>query len=54
MKRGSKADELLSLLFMLLAVAAGVCYFTAGPKAFYIVGGIAVLMRLAQYVLRFF
>lgn len=54
MRRGSKADEILSLAFMLLAVAAGVCYFAAGQKVFFIVGGIAVLMRIAQYIMRFF
>ena len=54
MRRGSKADEILSLTFMVLAVAAGVCYFSAGQKTFFIVGGIAVLMRIVQYVLRFF
>ncbi|MDR2495910.1 MAG: hypothetical protein LBD21_02130 [Tannerellaceae bacterium] len=54
MRRGSKADELLSLLFMVMAVASGVCYFAFGPKVFFIVGGIAVLMRIVHYILRFF
>lgn len=55
MKRGSKTDEVLSLIFMLLAVAAGVCFFVApGRTAFWIVGGVAVGFRLVQYALRFF
>jgi membrane-bound ClpP family serine protease len=55
MKRGSKTDDILSLIFILLAVAAGVCYFaTTGRTAFWIIGGIAVVFRLVQYALRFF
>jgi hypothetical protein len=55
MMRGSKTDEILSLIFLLLAVAAGVCYFVASDKtAFWIIGGIAVVFRLIQYALRFF
>jgi hypothetical protein len=54
MRRGSRTDEILSLLFMLLAVASGVCFFTFGRASFYVVGGIAILMRIVQYILRFF
>jgi hypothetical protein len=55
MMRGSKTDEILSLIFMLLAVAAGVCFFAVSDRmVFWIVGGIAVVFRLIQYALRFF
>ncbi|MDR1455331.1 MAG: hypothetical protein LBJ01_06745 [Tannerella sp.] len=55
MTRGSKADDVLTLLFMLLAVAAVVCFFAAGNRlAFMICGGLAVLLRSVQYILRFF
>jgi hypothetical protein len=54
MRRGSKADEILSIAFMIMAVAAGVCFFAAGQKTFLIVGGLAVIMRITQYILRLF
>ncbi|MDR1676103.1 MAG: hypothetical protein LBR86_06525 [Tannerella sp.] len=55
MKRGSKTDEVLTLLFMLLAVAAVICFFAVDSRmAFIICGGVAVLLRMAQYILRFF
>jgi hypothetical protein len=55
MMRGSKTDELLSLIFILLAVAAGVCFFVVTDRmVFLIVGGVAVAFRLIQYALRFF
>ncbi|MDR1335275.1 MAG: hypothetical protein LBK22_00415 [Tannerella sp.] len=54
MIRGSKADEVLTLLFMLLAVAAVICFFAAGPAGFMVCGGVAALLRMVQYILRFF
>ncbi len=55
MKRGSKLDEILTLLFMLLAIGAVVCYFAVSDRiVFYSLGGAAVLLRVVQYVLRFF
>ncbi|MDR2388933.1 MAG: hypothetical protein LBD89_03995 [Tannerellaceae bacterium] len=55
MIRGSKTDELLSLIFILLAVAAGICFFASEDRmAFLITGGVAVVFRLVQYALRFF
>lgn len=56
MKRGSRLDELLTLLFMLLAIGAIVCYFVIGSdKPIYLIlGGSAVLLRVAQYIMRFF
>ena len=54
MTRGSKADEILTLIFMLLAIAAVVCYFAVSDKsAFLYCGGAAIVLRLAQYILRF-
>ncbi len=58
MKRGSKADEIITLIFMVLAIATVVCYvmtFSSPDKmSFWIAGGAAVFVRLIQYVLRFF
>jgi len=56
MKRGSKADEILTLLFMVLAVGAFVCFLVFGKQnpTWMVVGGIAMLMRIAQYIMRFF
>lgn len=55
MMRGSKTDEVFTLLFMLLAIAAIICYFAVtGRLAFLILGGIAVVLRLIQYALRHF
>jgi hypothetical protein len=53
--RGSKADELLTLLFMVLAIAAVICYFAISNKmVFMYLAGVAIVIRLAQYVLRYF
>ena len=54
MTRGSKADEILTLVFMLLAIAAVVCYFAVSDKAVFLYcGGAAIVLRLVQYVLRY-
>jgi len=55
MKRGSRMDELLTLIFMLLAISAVVCYFAVTNRIWFLsLGGVAVVMRVAQYVLRYF
>lgn len=55
MKRGSRADEAFTLLFMLLAIGAIICYFAVPDRAvFFTLGGIAVILRVIQYVLRYF
>ena len=55
MKRGGRADELFTLLFMTLFVAAVVCFFVARNQPYYqICGGIAIVVRIIQYILRFF
>ncbi|MDR1879994.1 MAG: hypothetical protein LBQ78_03595 [Tannerellaceae bacterium] len=54
MKRGSKADEIMTLLFMLLAIAAVICFFAADNRTVFLcLGGAAVLLRIAQYIGRF-
>ena len=55
MKQKSRFDELITVLFMLLAIGAVVCYFALGSDnpTFLILGGIAVLIRIAQYIKRF-
>lgn len=55
MTKGSKADDILTLLFMLLAIAAVVCFCisSADRSLFLYIGGAAVILRLVQYILRF-
>ena len=54
MKRNSRFDELITVLFMLLAIGAVVCYFAIKDSpAFLILGGLAILVRIAQYIKRF-
>ena len=54
MRRGDRWDELFTLLFMLLAIAAGILYFTVQGNRlpFIVCGGVAVVLRLTQYFLR--
>ncbi len=54
MKRGDRWDELFTLLFMVLAIAAGILYFTVRDNRlpFILCGGAAVVLRLTQYFLR--
>ncbi|MDD2436018.1 MAG: hypothetical protein PHG27_07295 [Massilibacteroides sp.] len=55
MRRGSKADEIITMAFMVFAVIAGGCLlFINNRLYFYILGGIAVAIRVIQYILRFF
>jgi hypothetical protein len=56
MKRGGRLDELLTLLFMVLVIGVIVCYFALGSSnpAYLILGGAAFLLRVAQYIMRFF
>jgi hypothetical protein len=44
------------LLFMILAIGAAVCYFalSSDNPAYFILGSIAVLLRVAHYTMRFF
>ena len=55
MKRGSRFDELLTLLFMVLAIGAMVCFFAfKGTLIYLALGGVAIVIRIAQYIMRFF
>ena len=54
MMRGSKTDEILTLIFMLLAIATIICFFAVSNRMPSLVcGGLAVALRLVQYLLRF-
>lgn len=54
MKRGSRLDELFTLIFMALAIAAIVCFFAVTNRTWFLsLGGIAVVMRVVQYILRY-
>ncbi len=54
MTRGSKTDSILTILFLVLAAAAIICYFAVDDRhAFLYLGGAAVCFRLVQYLLRF-
>lgn len=51
--RQDSIDQLLTTLFMLLAVAAMVVYFVVEKRVwFYSVGGIAIALRIFQYIRR--
>ncbi|MDR2119267.1 MAG: hypothetical protein LBP64_00115 [Tannerella sp.] len=55
MNRNSRADEIMTLLFMLLAIAAAICFFAVSNRLpFYICGGAALVLRIAQYIMRIF
>jgi len=56
MKRGSRLDEIMTLLFMVLAIGAIICYFVLGSSnpTYLILGGIAIVLRIVQYMMRFF
>ncbi|MDH6358004.1 hypothetical protein [Parabacteroides sp. PF5-9] len=55
MQRGSRLDEVFTLIFMVLAIAAVVCYFAVSDRTVFLaLGGFAVVLRIVQYVLRYF
>jgi hypothetical protein len=55
MKRGGITDQWLTILFMLLAAASAICYFKAESRMVFILcAGVAVVLRIIQYILRFF
>ena len=55
MRRGSRYDELLTAIFMISAIGAVVCFFALDKDnpTYIILGVLAVLIRLAQYFMRF-
>ncbi len=56
MRRGSKLDDILTLIFMLLAVATVACFFfpSVERSTMLTIGGVAIGIRVIQYILRFF
>lgn len=56
MTQSSANESLLTVFFLLLAVAAVVVYFVMpeNRNLFYILGGVALLIRIGQYVARFY
>ena len=56
MRQRSRYDELATTIFMLLAIGAAVCFFVLdkGNPTYMVLGGLAVLVRLVQYAIRFF
>ena len=56
MKSSGRFDELFTVLFMILAIGAIICYFALGSDnpAYLILGGLAVIIRIGQYIKRFF
>lgn len=54
MVRGNKVDSILTILFMVLAVAAVICYFMVDDRTVFLYcGGAAICFRLVQYLMRF-
>ena len=55
MHRGSKADTIVTWIFLALAVAAVICYVAlpANRLPFMYCGGAAIVLRLVQYLIRF-
>lgn len=55
MERGGKIDQILTIIFMVLAVIAVICLFFASSRIYFLsFAGVALLLRLTQYALRFF
>jgi len=55
MKRGDKWDELLTVLFMTLTIAAVVLFIAKSAQPYYLIcGGIAIAIRVVHYAIRFF
>lgn len=54
MKRNSPIDELLTVIFMIMAIAAVVCFFALEGRGWFMgLAGTAVILRILQYVLRY-
>jgi hypothetical protein len=54
MRRDSPIDELLTIFFMILAVGAIISYFAVSSFPLYLLlGGVAVVLRIVQYIMRF-
>ncbi len=54
MEKGSKPDEILTLAFMILAIASVVVLLVVNTRtSFFYCAGAAILLRIVQYILRF-
>lgn len=50
----NNVNKILTLVFLILAIAAVICYFFVEDKTvFWYCGGAAVCIRLTQYVMKF-
>lgn len=55
MERGSKTDQIMTIIFMVLAVIAVICLLFANSRIYFLsFAGVALLLRITQYALRFF
>ena len=55
MQRGGKADVITTVVFMALAFIAAVCLFFVSDRVYALgFAGVAILLRIVQYILRFF
>jgi len=53
MRRGNKWDELMTVVFMILAIVAIICFFVARQQPYFLIfGGTAVVLRIVQYTMR--
>ena len=54
MKQRGRFDELLTVLFMILAIGGVICFFALGSQnsTYIILIGIALVLRIAQYIIR--
>ncbi|MBR5296782.1 MAG: hypothetical protein IKU29_02805 [Parabacteroides sp.] len=55
MVRGNKINTILTIIFMVLAAVAVICYFAIPENKlpFLYSGGAAICIRLVQYLMRF-
>ena len=54
MMRGSKLDDIMTIVFMILALGAGVCFLFMSDRSYALAfGGIAIVLRIIQYILRY-
>ena len=54
MRQRSRFDELFTVVFMISALGAIVCFFALDGQnpTYLILGGIALLIRITQYIIR--
>lgn len=55
MQRGGKTDQIMTIVFMVLAFIAVACLLFASNRIYFLsFAGVALLLRITQYALRFF